>query len=127
MAALNPMRLLIAEDHSTLRDAFNIFFGGQDDIEVVGQAADTRQALSLTEALQPDVILIDSKLSPTNAPVFIGRLCDASPDTRIVVFASTYDETPAEKYLEAGAATTVAEGIFASDLLTVIQQVYYQG
>ena len=127
MAVLNSLRLLIAEQNSTLRDAFTIFFDGQDDIEVVGNAADTQQALSLIEALQPDIILIDSGLSPTNTPVFIGRLCDANPDTRIVVFASTFDETPAEKYLEAGAATTVVEGIFASDLLRTIQQVHYQG
>jgi DNA-binding NarL/FixJ family response regulator len=126
MAVETPLRLLIAEAHETLRTALNIFFSERDVVEVVGQASNTEQALSLCEALQPDVLLINSEMNAIPILLMIGRLCKASPDTRIVVLTSNLNDIPFEKFLAAGASTVVEEGIFASNLFAVIQQVYRQ-
>lgn len=127
MADEYRIRLLIAEDHPTLRHAFGIFFSAQNNVEVVGQAADTRQALPLVEQLHPDVILIGTTFRPVNVLLFIGRLCDESPDTKIVVLSSYFDPITSENFLEAGASKTIVKGVFASELLTIIQEVYHNG
>jgi DNA-binding NarL/FixJ family response regulator len=124
MADNNRIHLLIAEDHPVLRNAFYIYFTEQLNVEVVAQAADTEQALSLSEQLQPDVILVSSTLRPMNILRFIGRLCEQNPHTRIVVLASDIDHAEEEKYLEAGASQAVVKGIFASDLLQIVHQAY---
>lgn len=123
MADQNSIKLFIAEDHPILREAFRIFFDEQTGVEVVGQAADTEQALSLSGKLQPDVILIGYNLRPANILAFIRSLYQQNPDSRIVVLSSNVDGIPAEKYLEAGASQAVVKGVFASDLLAIIQQV----
>ena len=124
MADNNRIHLLIAEDHPVLREAFNVYFSEQKNVEVVGQAADTGQALSLSQQLQPDVILVSSTLRPMSILHFIGRLCDQNPDMRIVVLASEIDNTGKEKYLKAGASQAVVKGIFATDLLDIVHQAY---
>jgi DNA-binding NarL/FixJ family response regulator len=125
MADGNLLRLVISQENPILRHALEIYFNGQSDIEVVGQAAQSDEALALCEQHHPDVILVDAKLRPMNIMRFIGRVCDDNPDTQIVVFSSNLDETAPSVYQKAGAAATVIEGIFASDLLNVIQKVHY--
>ena len=118
------LRLLISEENAVLRYALTTYFSGQANIEVVGQATQSDETLALCQQLFPDVILINSSLSPMNILAFIGRLCDESPNTRIVVFTSSLDETPPRHYLEAGASAVANQGIFASDLLNVIRKAH---
>jgi two-component system, NarL family, response regulator len=120
----NRIHLLIAEDHPVLLQAFTVYFSVQKNVEVVGQAADTRQALSLSDQLQPEVILVSSTLRPMNILKFIGRLCEQNPDTRIVVLSSDIDHLDKQKYLEAGASQAVIKGILATDLLGVIHKAF---
>jgi DNA-binding NarL/FixJ family response regulator len=124
MVDRNSLRLVISEENPVLRHALAAYFSGQVDIEVVGQGAESSEILALCEQEHPDVILVDSNLKPMPIMTFIERLCDDSPDIRVVVFASILDETPSSHYEEAGAAATVIQGILASDLLSVIQSVH---
>jgi DNA-binding NarL/FixJ family response regulator len=121
----NLLRLLISEDNPVLSRALGIFFNGQPDIDLVGQAAGSGDTLSLCKVLRPDVILVNSKLYPMNIMTFIGRLCDEFPAIQIVVFASGFDEMLHDAYKQAGASATVNQGIFATDLLTVIQTAHH--
>jgi DNA-binding NarL/FixJ family response regulator len=116
------IKLLIAEDHPLLSEAFNIFFREQLNIEVVGKTANTEETLRLCKQVQPDVILVSSKLRPANILNFIHTLCQQNPSVRIVVLSSNIDGISAEKYLEAGASQAVVQGVFASDLLAIVQQ-----
>ena len=127
MAAETPLRLLIAEDHATLRDALGIFFSERDAIQVVGQAANSEETLYLYEQTRPDIVLLGTNLRPGNILDLINQLCEESPDTRIVVLTSNLNEIPYEKFIDMGATTVIEEGIFASNLFTIIQEVYYQG
>jgi len=54
----NKLRILIAEDHETVREGFRLIVEAQDDMEVVGCAGDGRSAVELARALQPDIVLM---------------------------------------------------------------------
>jgi DNA-binding NarL/FixJ family response regulator len=125
MAAETPLRLLIAENHAILRAALGIFFSERESVELVGEAATSTETLFLHKRFQPDVLLISTDIRPMNILDLIGQLRDQSPDTRIVVLASSFNETPFENFIVVGASTVIEEGIFASNLFTVIQDVYY--
>ncbi len=122
----NSLRLLIAEGHGTLREALNLYFSEQTAIEVVGLAGNSEQTLSMSQQLQPDVTLVNSHLRHMDIVPFVNRLSAISPDTRIVIFALDIGEMPSGQFLETGISVTVAEGIFATDLLDIILQVSRQ-
>ncbi|MFF5208498.1 response regulator [Streptosporangium sp. NPDC000396] len=56
------IRVLVADDHAAVRAGIVLILGGHDDIEVVGQASDGEQAVAMTLALRPDVVLMDIRM-----------------------------------------------------------------
>ena len=54
-----PIRIVIADDHAVVRQGLRMFLGMDPDLEIVGEAADGRQAIELAHALHPDVVLMD--------------------------------------------------------------------
>ena len=125
MSKSKLIRLLIADSDQTLRDALVIFFNLEDDIEVVGQAADNAKARLLGQQLQPDVILVSSEPHQAALILFIRALCQELPNTRIVVLSSQLDGTAKEEeILQAGASKYVEKGIYASDLTRAIREVH---
>ncbi len=123
MSNSNHIRLLIAEDDSTLRDALSLFMSVQNGIEVVGQAADTAEAHALSQKLKPDVLLIDLEVHPARLVLLIRTLCQDSPNTKIVVLASQFDNGLVEKVRQAGAAKYMVKGLLASEIAGAIRQV----
>ena len=57
--SMKNLRILIAEDHETVRDGLKMIVEAQDDMEVIGEAGDGREAVRLAEELKPDIILMD--------------------------------------------------------------------
>ncbi len=126
MSFSNHIRLLIAEGDITLLEALAIFFDLQDDIEVVGQSDDPAQTHALCQQLKPDVVLMDPELQQMNEILFIRTLCQENPDTKIVVLAAPFDGVTSAQVLQAGAAKYLAKGIFATELVETIRDVYHQ-
>lgn len=79
--------VLIADDHTVLRQSLQEFFEAQDGLNVVGQAGDGDEALKLAAQLRPDVLLLDIEMPGTAAPVVVYRLARVSPDTAVVVLS----------------------------------------
>src|SRR5262245_36382364 len=124
MSNTNPIRLLIADNDSTLREALAFYFNLQHDIEVVGQATNDIEARFLCYQQNPDILLIDPALKPTSVGAFVRRLREENPDTQIIVLSSHFSDGTEESILEAGAAKYVEKGSLASDLVSIIRRVY---
>jgi DNA-binding NarL/FixJ family response regulator len=84
------IRLLIADDQELVRIGFRLLLQAQDDLEVVGEAADGEQAVALARELRPDVILMDIRMPRVDGIEAIGRLQALEPPPRVLVL-TTFD------------------------------------
>ena len=86
-----PIRLLIADDHSIVREGLRLILEMADDISVVGEACDGQQAIELAEELEPDVILMDLRMPGVDGLAAIQHLGEHQPTIAIIIL-TTYDE-----------------------------------
>ncbi|MBI2266352.1 MAG: response regulator transcription factor [Armatimonadetes bacterium] len=119
-----PIRLLIVDDHTLVREGFARMLEMETDITVVGQASNSEEAVQLTRDLNPDVILMDIRLQGKNG-IETTRLIKEENSHVEVVILSMYDE---DEYVfeavKAGAQGYVLKDISREDLLRTIHVVY---
>ena len=94
------IRVLIADDHAVVREGLRAFLALQDDVEVVGEAADGEEAVQAVARLEPDVALVDLVMPRVDGIEAIGRIRAERPQTRVIVLTSFVDE---DKMLPGGA------------------------
>jgi NarL family two-component system response regulator LiaR len=97
------IRVLIADDHSVLREGLKMMLDTQPDIEVVGEARDGREAITQAQALQPQVMLLDLIMPELGGLDALGEIHRVSPQTRVVVLTSAEDEEKMIAAMRAGA------------------------
>jgi DNA-binding NarL/FixJ family response regulator len=100
---MEPIRLLIADDHPVVRTGLLGMLAGQPDLEVVGQAATGAEAVALAAQLGPDVVLMDLRMPEMDGVAATAAIRDRHPEMHILVL-TTYD-TDADilRAIEAGA------------------------
>ena len=78
------IRLLIADDHAVVRSGLRSILETEDDIEVVGEAADGHQALEMAQELLPDVILMDINMGDWDGVTATRRVRNSVPSSRVI-------------------------------------------
>jgi two-component system, NarL family, response regulator LiaR len=121
------IRVLIADDHAVVRQGLRTFLDLQDDIEVVGEAADGEEALALVEQLTPDVVLIDLVMPRVDGIEAIRRLRDNAPDVRAIVLSSFVDDDKLFPAVRAGAAGYLLKDVQPQELVEAIRTVHGGG
>jgi DNA-binding NarL/FixJ family response regulator len=86
-ASLATVRVLIADDHSVVREGIRHVLGADSGFEVIGEAADGREALSLAISLEPDVIVLDLSMPVLSGLEAAVAIREAVPDARILVLS----------------------------------------
>jgi NarL family two-component system response regulator LiaR len=120
---MDPIRVVIADDHAVVRQGLRSFLGLQDDIEVVGEAADGAEALRVVDALRLDVVLIDLVMPGIDGLGAIERIREQAPETRVVVLTSFADESKLFAALRAGAAGYLLKDVQPAELAQAIRTV----
>jgi DNA-binding NarL/FixJ family response regulator len=118
-----PARLVIADDHELVRAGLRAMLTGQRGLEVVGEAANGREALMLCRRLQPDLALIDVRMPEQDGLATCRAIKQECPATSVILI--TIHENP-EYLLEAikaGAAGYVLKDISQRELITAVQGV----
>jgi DNA-binding NarL/FixJ family response regulator len=121
------IRVLIADDHAVVREGLRAFLALQDDVEVVGEAADGEEAVSAVERLTPDVALVDLVMPGVDGIEAIRRMRALKPETRVIVLTSFVDEDKMLPAVRAGAAGYLLKDVQPQELVGAIRTVHGGG
>jgi len=117
------IRILLADDQALVRGGFRMILDARPDLEVVGEAADGAEAVSLTARLAPDVVLMDVRMPVLNGIAATRRIVEAGGPTRVIVL-TTYDEDDAVlAALRAGASGFLLKDARPADLVEAVRVV----
>lgn len=96
--------MLVADDHAVVREGLRAFLELQEGIEVVGEAADGREAVETAVRLRPDVIVMDLVMPRLDGVAAMRELRESLPGARVIVLTSFLDDDKLLPALRAGAA-----------------------
>jgi DNA-binding NarL/FixJ family response regulator len=120
-------RIVIADDHALMREGVRALLQKADDIEVVGEAEDGRQAIDRCKELEPDVILLDiamPNLGGLEAALEIRKLC---PRTKIIVLTQYEDREYVSRFLKIGVSGYILKKAAGAELVSAIRGVVRGG
>lgn len=117
------IRVLLAEDHETVREGLKLLVNGQPDMTVVAEAADGSSAVDQARALKPEAIVIDLNMPMMNGLVATRIIRTALPSTAVVVLTRHNDRAYLKELLDAGAQGYVLKQSSSAELLTAIRAV----
>jgi DNA-binding NarL/FixJ family response regulator len=120
---VEPIRILVADDHPHFRDGLRALLLSAPDLEVVGEAEDGEKAISLAARLQPDVILMDLNMPGTGGIEATRRILRTSPHISILVISMFEDDDSVFAALQAGARGYLLKGALKAEILRAIRAV----
>jgi DNA-binding NarL/FixJ family response regulator len=118
------IRVLVADDHPVVRQGLRTFLGVQDDIEVVGEAADGLEVVARAESLQPDVILLDLKMPGVDGLAALRELRERGVTARVLVLTSAAERARVLPVVRAGAAGFLYKDVDPNALVQAIRAVH---
>jgi DNA-binding NarL/FixJ family response regulator len=124
---MREIRVLIADDHAILRDGIRSLLERQDDIQIVGEASNGREALDLVGRVQPDIVLMDIAMPEMNGLEATRQIKDRYPQVKVLILTQHDDREYIEPVLKAGAAGYVLKRSGGREVVTAIYQVYEHG
>jgi DNA-binding NarL/FixJ family response regulator len=118
---MTRLRVLVAEDHAIVREGLRALLDAQPDMEVVGEAADGREALDAAKALGPDVVVMDISMPGVSGIIATRRLKELRPHLPVVTLTRHADHTSLEALLRAGGSAYVLKQSPHAELLRAIR------
>ena len=117
------IRVLIADDHTILREGIRLLLRGQPDIDVVGEASDGRDAYFKVEELRPDVVLMDIGMPVLNGLDATQQIRRTFPDTKVLILTQHDNDEYVYRILQAGASGYVLKRAAGAELVSAIRGV----
>ena len=118
---MQKIRILLADDHTILRAGLRMMLNAQPDMEVVGEAQDGRQAITETQRLQPDVVLMDITMPDMNGIDATRQIKRILPETKVLVLTMHENDEYVFQALRAGAAGYMLKEAADTDLISALR------
>lgn len=121
------IRVVIADDHHLVREGIRALLDRADDIEVVAQASNGREALDLVAAKQPDVLVLDVTMPQMNGIEAAESLRSRGDETAVVMLTMHSDTALFRRAVDAGVRGYVLKGSIADDLILAVRTAHRRG
>src|SRR3954471_4473476 len=118
-----PIRVLTADDHQVVREGVRAMIANEPDIDVVAEASDGREAISLYDEHQPDVVLMDLRMPHTDGLAATRAIVAAHPDARIVALTSYEGDADIFRALDAGVRGYLLKDMLGAEVIRAIRTV----
>lgn len=117
------IRILLADDHAMVRKGFRLILENEADMEIVGEAANGREAVDNAEKLLPDVVVMDVAMPELNGIEATRRLAALSPRTRVLALSMHKDAVYVREILRAGARGYLLKDCVDTDLVDAVRAI----
>jgi DNA-binding NarL/FixJ family response regulator len=118
-----PIKILLADDHTLFRDGLRALFGSLPDTAVIGEAADGAGAIAQAEELQPDVVLMDIQMPGVNGIEATRQIVHTSPHIGVIMVTMFEDDDSVFAAMRAGARGYVLKGADQEEMVRAIRAV----
>ena len=122
-----PIRVLLADDHTIVRNGVSQILAEQPDIEVVAQAPDGETAVALFQRERPDVSLIDLRMPALDGVQVVEQIRREHPDAVLVILTTFDADDDVERALMAGAKAYLLKDVSPADLVACVRTVHRGG
>jgi len=120
---MSKLRIMLADDHETVREGLKMIVNAQDDMEVVGLADDGREAVARAQELLPDVLVMDISMPKLNGLKATEKLTAVCPQVKVLTLSRHADDGYLRQLLAAGACAYVLKQSAPTELIHAIRAV----
>jgi two-component system response regulator NreC len=117
------LRILLADDHETVREGLRMILNAQPDMQVIGMAGDGREAITQCEKITPDVVIMDISMPGLNGLAATTELTERCPAAKVLTLTRHADSSYLQQLMRAGAAGYVLKQSRPAELLHAIRAV----
>ena len=121
---MNPIRVLLADDHSVLRKGLRLLLDFEEGIEVIGEAGDGREAVKLAKKFRPDVVVMDISMPVLSGIEATREIREQLPDTQVLIVSAAPDEDQIKRALNSGARAFVAKQTSLTNVPAAVRELY---
>ena len=122
--SMKRITVLLAEDHTIVRQGLRALLEAEDDIEVIGEAQNGRQAVQLTQELRPAVVVMDIAMPLLNGLEATRQILEVVPTTKVLVLSAHHDDEYIKRVTVVGAAGYLIKQTTAQVLSKAIREVH---
>ena len=121
---MGKIKVLIVDDHAVMRDGIKAMLGVQNDIEVVGEASEGKEAIQKVEELGPDVVIMDIAMPGMDGLEATRRITKEKSGTRVLILTQHENKEYILSAIKAGAAGYVPKRALGSELVSAIRAIH---
>lgn len=120
---MQKIRVLLADDHTIVRQGLRLLLEAEGDIEIVGEAENGRQAVQMTKKFLPDVVVVDIAMPLLNGLEATRQITKEVPSSKVLILSSYSDDEYVRQLSDAGSSGYLIKQTAANDLLKAIREV----
>jgi DNA-binding NarL/FixJ family response regulator len=121
---MNKISVLLVDDHTVVRQGLRALLSSEEDMDVIGEAENGRQAVQMAKKSLPNVVVMDIAMPLLNGLEATRQICKAIPSTKVLVLTSYGDDEAVSSLMDAGACGYLIKQTAANDLIKAIREVH---